>query len=204
MRAISAFTLGVLTSAGLLLAASLAPVALGGDPCPPPAGGAPVAGAPTAVPPEAAAPALPQREKAFDQAFLLGLVGEWTCDCNFPTGDKAVGGASARLVMDGTALLTESVLQWKGADGKVDPLYAVGLWKMAADGKTVRFWGFSSHDSEADELSGTASDSMATVSGQTRWGPMRLTLSVTEGVLSQQIWINKHDMGVVKFAKAQK
>lgn len=198
MRSITAFTLGVLSAAGLGAWALTAPAALGGDPCPPqPAGNV---AAPTAP---AAAPATPTREPALTQAFLKGLAGDWVCSCNFPTGDKAEGGATARLVMDGTALLTEVTLQWKGADGKVDPLFGLGLWKVAADGKTVRYWGFSSHDSEADMLTGEATDTSVTVAGQTRWGPMRLTLSAQDGVLTQQLWINKQDMGAIKYTRAE-
>ncbi len=198
MRSITAFTLGVLSSAGLGAAALWAPAALGGDPCPPAAGAA----AAPVVPAAAAAPAVPTKEAALAQPFLTSLVGDWACTCDFPTGDKAEGGAHARLVMDGTALLTEATLQWKGPDGKVDPLHSLGLWKVAADGKTVSYWGFSSHDSQADMLTGEATADSATVAGMTRWGPMRLTLSQKDGVLSQQLWINAKDMGLVKYTKA--
>lgn len=198
MRTITAFTLGVLTSAGLGALVLQAASAFGGDPCAPGAGGGKVAAA--AQP----APAVPTKEKALAQPFLLGLVGSWSCTCAFPTGDKAEGGSTARLVLDGTALLSETTLEWKGAEGKVEPIHALSLWKVGADGRTVRYWGFSSHDSEVDALTGTATDSTVTVSGQTRWGPMRITLGQNDGVLSQQVWIDSHDMGVLKFTKAAK
>ena len=195
MRAITAFTLGVLTSAGLAAIAIRATTAFGADRCAPGGGGGGGA-AP-------AAPAAPTKEKALEQPFLMSLVGEWSCTCVFPTGDKAEGGASGRLVLDGTALLTDATLQGKAADGSAMPVQSLAVWKTDADGHSVRYWGFSSHDAEVDVLSGTASDSMVSVSGQTRWGPMRITLSNKDGVLSQQVWIDGHDMGVVKFAKSK-
>ena len=131
MRAITAFTLGVLASAGLGALALGAATASGGDPCAPGGGGGMAAAQD--------ASAAPTHEKALTQPFLLSLVGEWGCTCVFPTGDKAEGGASGRLVMDGTALLGEVTLDYKGADGKTDPVYALGLWKVGADGKSVRY-----------------------------------------------------------------
>lgn len=202
MRATTAFTLGVLSATGLGFLGFLSAPAQGGDPCAPGAVAQPAAPAGGAMPASPAA-AEPAREKTIDQPFLLGLAGDWTCDCSFPTGQKAQGGASARLVMDGTALLTEALVDWKDKDGKSDPHHALGVWKVGADGTSLRYWGFSSHDSEVDMLVGTLGASQATVAGTTRWGPMRLTLALSkEGVLTQQLWINMKDMGTVAYTKA--
>lgn len=193
MRTFTAFTLGMLSATGIGLLALRSTSAQGGDPCPPRAAG-------NAVP--AAAPAA-TREPALRHPFLMSLVGDWACDCSFPTGQKAQGGASARLVMDGTALLTEATVDWKDKDGNPDPHHALGLWKLSGDGKVLRYWGFSSHDSEVDMLVGTVTDGSASVAGVTRWGPMRLTLSMNaEGGLVQQLWINQKEMGTVGYTRA--
>jgi len=164
---------------------------------------APVPAAPYATPPGYVAPA-PAKEPTVTSKFLLALVGDWGCDCAYPTGGHATGGAAAKLILGGTAVQTEHTLDWttgEGKDAKTERIYNMAIWKVAADGKTVSYWGYSSHDTDVDMLSGTLTDTSATVSGTTRWGPMKVVLSLKDGVLSEQRFIDKGDMGVVSYKK---
>lgn len=199
MRSTIAFSLGMLASAGLFFAVAAAPAALGGGDCAP---GAPAgAGAAGPAGSKAEAPA-PKREPAISNAFLTGMVGDWSCDCAYPTGGHAAGGATASLVLDGTAMMTTSTLDWTVAEGKEpEKIHSLAIWKVGADGKTLSYWGFSSHDTTVDVLTGTVSDTSATVAGETRWGPMRVNLSMKDGALQSQLWIDKRDMGVISYKK---
>jgi hypothetical protein len=195
MRSITAFTLGVLASAGACFVVVHAPWAHGED-CPPAKG---AMGGTTAA--AEGAPTAPKKEPAIASAFLKGLVGEWGCDCAVPAeGTHASGKATARLVLDGTALVTETHLDWSTKDKK-EPIQSMGVWKVGADGKSLTYWGFSSHDKDVDHLTGELTDTSATVSGITGWGPMRMTLTMKDGALSQQLWIEKQDMGTITYKK---
>jgi hypothetical protein len=216
MRSIVAFSFGVLATAGLALAVLAAPQAVGDD-CAPgvmPAGGRAPAQGPGAAPgaqgqgqAQAAGPAqgqetpAPEKEAAITHPLLTAMAGDWSCDCAYPTGGHAAGDAKGRMILDNTALETEATLNWKTKDGKEETIHNVGIWKVGKDGKSVSFWGFSSHDSTADLLTGELTDDSVSVAGQTRWGPMRLTLTLKDNTLEQHLWIAHRDMGVINFKK---
>jgi hypothetical protein len=194
MRSTTAFTLGVLVSAGAFVAIGVAPSALGGDEKRPAA--APVAGGQSV--------GAPKKEAAITHPLLKAMAAEWGCDCAYPTGGHASGEAEGEMILDGTALAMEGTLEFKSTGSEKSEIeHSLSIWKVGADGKSVTYWGFSSHDDTADMLSGTLSDSSVTVSGTTRWGPMRRTISLKDGVLSSQLWIDKQDMGVVSYKKAE-
>jgi hypothetical protein len=196
MRPTVAFPLGMLVTAIVVVAALVAPPALGGDDCTPPKGGAAMA-APAAG--KTANPT-PKHEAEITNAFLKGMVGDWGCDCAYPTGGHAQGTGSARMVLDGTAVETEAKLDWKVGD-KNETFYSLAIWKVGADGKSLMYWGFSSHDNTPDMMTGTVSDDGAMLTGQTRWGPMRMEMKMKDGSVSQHLWIDHQDMGTVTFSK---
>jgi hypothetical protein len=205
MRSITAFSLGVFVS-GLVVVGVLHAPSAESDDCVP---GQPAGKAAGGAAGGAAAPAgdaksggdQPRKEAAIEHAFLTSMVGDWTCDCSYPTGGHATGTATAKLVLDGTALMTETVMEWQVGEGKSETIHNIGLAKLGTDGKSLTYWVFSSHDNTVDQLTGTFTDDGATVSGMTRWGPMRISLGMTDGNLTQQLWINHKDMGKVTFTK---
>ena len=98
---------------------------------------------------------------------------------------------------------TETALEWTVGTTK-ENILGLAIWKVGADGKTLSYWGFSSHDNTVDMLTGELTDTTATVSGTTRYGPMRLTLTLAAGVLSQHLWVDKQDMGIISYTKKPK